>query len=572
MKKIGLIISFILAVAYGATDRTLTTTNLLMFEPSAGGADKVTIKPPALSSSWTFTLPTSGGTNGYFLSTNGSGTSSWAEAVTLTGTQTLTNKTISFASNTLTNVQPTSTLTAKGDIYVATASNTVTRLGVGSNGQTLQADSAQPTGIKWAAPASVAMGDTITSATAGSVFFAGTSGVLAQDNSNLYFDDTNNRLGIGTSSPGSRLDVRENQAANSFFDFYNTTNGGGIVWRQIVRDIANTGTTSVDIAKLTGGSFVINNNDTHANNYTSFGIGGTERMRITSSGSVGVGTTSPNLSSSVRALTVNTTNAADQAAIELASGGTLRASLTASNSGSVNLTSETSSFLISAKGASNILTLGTNNTERARLLSDGALNVGTTTTGLGTGLSGSQYALGAQNSTIAAILKSSNGATNETAIIWNSATAGDNKFINFLTEGGTGTARGSIDYNRAGVAVRYNTTSDKRIKTDITDSKDALNIIDQIKVRSYKIKETNYPVSYGFIAQELYKIIPDAVSKGDDNADKITKVWAVDYSKLVPHLTKAIQELHDQNQALEKKVDTLKVLVCLEHPTTEICK
>ena len=77
MKKIGLIISFILAVAYGATDRTLTTTNLLMFEPSAGGADKVTIKPPALSSSWTFTLPTSGGTNGYFLSTNGSGTSSW---------------------------------------------------------------------------------------------------------------------------------------------------------------------------------------------------------------------------------------------------------------------------------------------------------------------------------------------------------------------------------------------------------------------------------------------------------------------------------------------------------------
>lgn len=46
--------------------------------------------------------------------------------------------------------QPLSTLTTKGDLYAATASATVTRQGVGSNGQILVADSAQSTGMKWA--------------------------------------------------------------------------------------------------------------------------------------------------------------------------------------------------------------------------------------------------------------------------------------------------------------------------------------------------------------------------------------------------------------------------------------
>lgn len=43
----------------------------------------------------------------------------------------------------------------------------------------------------------VAIGSTISGATEGSVLFAGASGALAQDNANLFWDDTNNRLGIG---------------------------------------------------------------------------------------------------------------------------------------------------------------------------------------------------------------------------------------------------------------------------------------------------------------------------------------------------------------------------------------
>jgi hypothetical protein len=42
-------------------------------------------------------------------------------------------------------------LTTKGDIYVASAANTPSRLGIGSNGQVLTADSTQAAGAKWAA-------------------------------------------------------------------------------------------------------------------------------------------------------------------------------------------------------------------------------------------------------------------------------------------------------------------------------------------------------------------------------------------------------------------------------------
>lgn len=47
-----------------------------------------------------------------------------------------------------------STLTTKGDLYVATASATVVRRAVGTNGQVLTADSAETDGVKWATPSS----------------------------------------------------------------------------------------------------------------------------------------------------------------------------------------------------------------------------------------------------------------------------------------------------------------------------------------------------------------------------------------------------------------------------------
>ena len=48
---------------------------------------------------------------------------------------------------------------------------------------------------------------TSTAFTPGSVVFAGGSGVYTQDNANYFWDDTNNRLGLGTTSPAAMLSL-----------------------------------------------------------------------------------------------------------------------------------------------------------------------------------------------------------------------------------------------------------------------------------------------------------------------------------------------------------------------------
>lgn len=58
--------------------------------------------------------------------------------------------TVSLGNHTHSYVQ-LATLTTKGDLYAATASATVARVGVGANGTFLKADSAQSTGVTWSA-------------------------------------------------------------------------------------------------------------------------------------------------------------------------------------------------------------------------------------------------------------------------------------------------------------------------------------------------------------------------------------------------------------------------------------
>lgn len=53
----------------------------------------------------------------------------------------------------------------------------------------------------------MAIGGSITSATAGSVLFAGTSGVLQQDNANYFWDNTNKRLALGSNVANFRLHI-----------------------------------------------------------------------------------------------------------------------------------------------------------------------------------------------------------------------------------------------------------------------------------------------------------------------------------------------------------------------------
>lgn len=133
-------------------------------------------------------------------------------------------------------------------------------------------------------------------------------------------------------------------------------------------------------------------------------------------------------------------------------------------------------------------------------------------------------------------------------ICWNTDTSGDNGFAYFATEG-TITGRGSITYNRGGGLVAYNTTSDRRLKTNITDAPDAGTVVDSLRVRSFDWIDGPH-LDYWLVAQEVYDVMPLAVTKGDDG-ETVERQWSVDTSKLVPLLLKEIQSLRARVAALE---------------------
>ena len=110
-----------------------------------------------------------------------------------------------------------------------------------------------------------------------------------------------------------------------------------------------------------------------------------------------------------------------------------------------------------------------------------------------------------------------------------------------------GGALGSISYNAS--SVSYNTTSDYRLKEDLQDF-NGLDKISQIPVYDFKWKKDESR-SYGVMAHELQKVLPEAVI-GEKDAEEMQ---GVDYSKIVPLLVKSIQELKAEIELLKTQIN-----------------
>jgi hypothetical protein len=286
----------------------------------------------------------------------------------------------------------------------------------------------------------------------------------------------------------------------------------------------------------------------------SIATGGTERMRINSSGRVGVGITPSAWSGAGKIIqfgngpaSIGTENSGDgnflHNAYESPSGtfkyadsfGALRYQLDANNN--------MHKWYTAASG-----TADTNISwsERARITSDGSLLVGTTTVTGGGFAAGTRFISQGSGAAAAGFRRAENSGTNE--------------YVRFTD--GDDTDCGSIDVNATANTTAYNTSSDYRLKQNVAPMVGALEKVSKLKPCTWNWKHAPEVEGQGFIAHELAEVVPDCVTGEKDAVyeDGSINPQGVDLSFLVATLTAAIQELSAKNDALEARIAALEAV------------
>ena len=190
------------------------------------------------------------------------------------------------------------------------------------------------------------------------------------------------------------------------------------------------------------------------------------------------------------------------------------------------------------------ITFSTNQTERARINSSGTVLIGRTNSSSGAEEAGTViFNTGFQMSAI-----DGTGTTSHMAFIRNAAV--NSVIVGSITSNGSATA--------------FNTSSDYRLKENVTYSWDATTRLKQLKPARFNfISDSTDTLVDGFLAHEVSSVVPEAIT-GDkdgtyteqDELDNLgkegdAKYQSIDQSKLVPLLVKTIQELEARITALE---------------------
>ena len=110
--------------------------------------------------------------------------------------------------------------------------------------------------------------------------------------------------------------------------------------------------------------------------------------------------------------------------------------------------------------------------------------------------------------------------------------------------------------------------SDSRVKTDINDLVDGLDVVKQLQPKTFKYneksefynEETKDEVRYGFIADEVQEVAPQymQVGKGKIDGVEVDDLKSLSTTKMIPMLVKAIQEQQTIIDYLKSRIETLE--------------
>jgi len=402
--------------------------------------------------------------------------------------------------------------------------------------------------------------------------------------------DSSGRVGIGITSPTEKFTV--------------VNSSSGIVGR-----FTNNTNQTLDLGVISGSGTAggVYYNSANAG-YHAFQVGGTEYMRIDSSGNVGIGTTSPSDrlvvqkdSSNIEPiLVIKNDNTTDDNGVSIDFAG--------KDTGSNNITygriatkytnhaTEKSHMIFSHRNDSGAFD------EWMRVTHDGNVGIGTASpdnplevVGADSGIkissassnrphlrfecgsdeklrlsaNGAYGAIGdGSDANRYMILKDGKVGINDEPTdlfyITGNATStamgikiGTNGYNGIEFDNATGSLVGRITINSGTTA--YVTSSDYRLKENVTDMTGATTRLKQLKPKRFNwIADNTNTLIDGFLAHEVSSIVPEAVAgekdavhpDGHHEAGEIDP-QGIDHSKLVPLLVKTIQELEARITALE---------------------
>jgi hypothetical protein len=368
------------------------------------------------------------------------------------------------------------------------------------------------------------------------------------DSGNLNFTGTGNRI-TGDFSNGTVANRvwYQTSTANTSTIFDVVPSGTGVAARGHFYNSSDPSNASVlQVGIQAGGSnAIINSTIAGTGTYLpiTFLTGGSERVRVDTSGNVGIGTSSPAVK-----LDVQTTS--NEILKLTATTGTSGAYQTINNTGGPFYIGRDSSTggafgfaayaaVLSSSGAYPMC-FGTQGIERMRIDTSGDLLVGRTTQ-----VSSGQYSADFP------------GTSKRGAVYNNTESFTASNFVSFSDRG---TVVGTIAQNGAST-VNYSTSSDYRLKNTIAPMTGALAKVALLKPVTYKWNVDGSD-GQGFIAHELQEVVEGCVTGEKDavDAEGNPQYQGIDTSFLVATLTAAIQELKAIVDAQAVEIAALKAI------------